>query len=533
MQFRSTLRSVGVFASILVLLGLAIAPGGAMSVQAQSRRPVMAFYYPWYEKADWENGKMSDVASPKYNGGDEATLLRHIQQADDAGIDALVCTWYGPKEDRLDKRCRRLLKLVEQSGRNIKVAIIPDQSAAFDGGMRTVDGLAAALDVLRRDFTSSPAYFRFNGKPAVYWFNPPSLGGVDAWQQVRARADANHDQFWFGGTDNFSYLDVYDALYYFDITWERAPGAAMASYAGRLANYNKAHPGANKPFIGTVMPGYDDLKVRGGHQRDRANGDYYRGTWQTVIDRNAEAVILTSFNEFYEGSHIEPSANYGDLYLRLTKELSDRYHSAPAQVPAPAPQNPVAGPCQNFPETGFQVCGRILEYWKQNGGLPVFGFPISAQAAEQVEGTTVQSQQFERNRLELHPENARPYDVLLGRLGAASLEKQGRNWQTFGKADPGAAHYFAETGHAIAPQFWAYWSGHGLEFDGRRGSSFNESLALFGLPLSEATMETNPTNGQQYLTQHFERARFEFHPENKPPYDVLLGLLGRELSGKP
>ncbi|KPV49716.1 hypothetical protein SE17_31020, partial [Kouleothrix aurantiaca] len=70
-------------------------------------------------------------------------------------------------------------------------------------------------------------------------------------------------------------------------------------------------------------------------------------------------------------------------------------------------------------------------------------------------------------------------------------------------------------------------------FDGRRGSSFNESLALFGLPLSEATMETNPTTGQQYLTQHFERARFEFHPENQPPYDVLLGLLGRELSGKP
>ena len=113
----------------------------------------------------------------------------------------------------------------------------------------------------------------------------------------------------------------------------------MASYAGRLANYNKAHPGANKPFIGTVMPGYDDLKVRGGHQRDRANGDYYRGTWQTVIDRNAEAVILTSFNEFYEGSHIEPSANYGDLYLRLTKELSDRYHSGqPAPPPPPQPQ---------------------------------------------------------------------------------------------------------------------------------------------------------------------------------------------------
>ena len=268
--------------------------------------------------------------------------------------------------------------------------------------------------------------------------------------------------------------------------------------------------------------------------KDRANSDYYRGTWQDAIKRNLEGVVLTSFNEFYEGSHIEKSANFGDLYLRLTKEYSDQYHSgqsAPAPAPTLPPQNPATGPCQNFPETGFRACGRILQYWKQNGGLPVFGYPIAAQVAAQVEGTTVQSQQFERNRLELHPENKAPYDLLLGRLGAASLEKQGRDLNSFAKADTSAAHYFKETGHAIAPQFWAYWSSHGLEFDGRRGTSFAESLALFGLPLSEAAMEINPTNGQQYLTQHFERARFDHHPQNKAPYDVLLGLLGSELAG--
>ena len=44
MQFRSTLRSVGVFASILVLLGLAIAPGGAMSVQAQTKPTIKLIY---------------------------------------------------------------------------------------------------------------------------------------------------------------------------------------------------------------------------------------------------------------------------------------------------------------------------------------------------------------------------------------------------------------------------------------------------------------------------------------------------------
>jgi hypothetical protein len=45
-------------------------------------------------------------------------------------------------------------------------------------------------------------------------------------------------------------------------------------------------------------------------------------------------------------------------------------------------------------------------------------------------------------------------------------------------------------------------------------------------------VEINPTDGKPYLTQHFERARFEHHPENAgTPYEVLLGLLGRELTG--
>ena len=184
-----------------------------------------------------------------------------------------------------------------------------------------------------------------------------------------------------------------------------------------------------------------------------------------------------------------------------------------------------------FPETGFCIDGRIRAFWEQSGGLPVFGFPIGPQHAELIEGRSLQVQWFERNRLELHPENQPPYDVLLGRLGVDRLQQQGRDPAKFAKADPQAPHYFAQTGHAIAPQFWSYWSSHGLEFDGRGGTSFEESLALFGAPLSEPAVETNSSGGA-VLTQWFERARFELHPENQPPYDVLLGLLGDELHGR-
>ncbi len=183
-----------------------------------------------------------------------------------------------------------------------------------------------------------------------------------------------------------------------------------------------------------------------------------------------------------------------------------------------------------FPETNQCMDGRIREYWEQNGGLPVFGFPTTAQSTE-VSSDTSQgypTQWMERNRFELHPENNAPYDVLLGRLGDERLRQLGVNWQLLPKTSPSAQHYFAATGQAITHDpFWRYWSNHGLDL-GDPGISARESLALFGLPISPLATETN-TSGDTVLTQWFERARFEDHG----PKGVLLGLLGNEVRVSP
>ncbi|KPV49829.1 hypothetical protein SE17_30415 [Kouleothrix aurantiaca] len=164
MRFRSTLRSVGVFATILVLIGLVIAPSGATPAQAQSRRPVMAFYYPWYEKADWENGRMSDVASPKYSGGEEATLLRHIQQADDAGIDALVCNppWGRQVLPDADMGAfyRALLgeaaRVLRPGGRAV---LLTDRVAEVGGALAELPALRPARELVISLFGSHPTIY--------------------------------------------------------------------------------------------------------------------------------------------------------------------------------------------------------------------------------------------------------------------------------------------------------------------------------------------------------------------------------------
>jgi hypothetical protein len=216
------------------------------------------------------------------------------------------------------------------------------------------------------------------------------------------------------------------------------------------------------------------------------------------------------------------------MFLRTLRHITLVLSLIMVIVAAPAAQAQSDQRC--FSETGHCIAGRIRQYWEQNGGLPVFGFPITPQQEEQIEGRPVQVQWFQRNRLELHPENARPYDVLLGRLGADRLQQQSRDWFTFPKGgeQPGC-RFFAETSHSICGDILQAWRASGLEFDGQRGKSEAENLALFGLPLSEAQEEDTP--GGKFTVQWFERGRFELHPENQPPYNVLLGLLGSEVHG--
>ncbi len=168
---------------------------------------------------------------------------------------------------------------------------------------------------------------------------------------------------------------------------------------------------------------------------------------------------------------------------------------------------------QCFPQTGHCVGGRFLAYWQAHGGLMLNGYPLSDELDQQLEdGKTYRVQYFERVRLEYHPENAAPDDVLLGQFG-----------RHFHPADPPVAQlhlggdetYFSATGHNLRDDFLRYWQANG-------------GLAQFGYPLSEEIQE-RLEDGHTYTVQYFERARFERHDSNKAPYNVLLGQFGRRI----
>lgn len=167
-----------------------------------------------------------------------------------------------------------------------------------------------------------------------------------------------------------------------------------------------------------------------------------------------------------------------------------------------------------FSETGYCISGNIRVYWERYGGLPVFGYPITTQRTETIEGTwTGPTQWFERDRLEDHGDQG----VMAGRLGADILERTGTPWQNLPGVDSAASscYYFAVTRHSLCEPFLSYWQNNG-------------GLERFGYPVTEAYVGT--IEDWTGSIQYFERRRMEHHTEySGTAYEVLLGLLGNEI----
>lgn len=164
---------------------------------------------------------------------------------------------------------------------------------------------------------------------------------------------------------------------------------------------------------------------------------------------------------------------------------------------------------QFFPQTGYTVQGSFLDYWKKHGGLFTFGYPITAKFEED----GYQVQYFERTRFEYHPENiGTQYEVLLGLLGKELGADH--DFEPVQTGEGGV--YFPQVHHTIRGGFLTYWNQQG-------------GLSRFGLPISEEFDQLNQSDRHTYRVQYFERALFEYHPENNEPYRVLLGHLGTQM----
>ncbi len=322
-------------------------PSGAPSGQPGvnhlgTEKVVLADYMMWFGSDTFDGNKTWDVpASGPYNSDDFGTIQRHVAQAQQACLNGFAAHWFGPSDGRTTNNFNSLL--AASSGTNLRHVIVM-QANILPGASE--QSIIDALNFVMGHWAQSPNYLRLGGRPVIVFTDMPRPWGSDAaalvgWARIRAATDPNHTAIWMAEGLHPTYNPLFDGLYVYRLDHRDYPQSWLKQ--SRWANELRAvERSGNLPigglyFADTIAAGFDDtrsvnapgdLRSDAPHfARDRRNGAYYADTFAATASTGGDFLFVKSFNEWIEGTEIEPGASYGDLYLNLTCQFANSYRS--------------------------------------------------------------------------------------------------------------------------------------------------------------------------------------------------------------
>jgi hypothetical protein len=315
-------------------------PSEKLIYRSASERMVWAFYYPWYINGKtgfggWQDHMYTDKPLDLYSSGDYASVENQIILAQSAGIDGFIVSFSGT-DDPNSSDCFK--NLVEISGkRNFHIAFYIE---AGNFGFSTEPGSDAQsqelieqwLRYIFANYTFKPGYMKVNGKPLIVIYSS-GLTPLDTWKSLFAKLEAEGMQatYWGHGYGT-SLFSVFDGTHEYGGLTEDGDASSIYSVFYNNFIYSQIFQEYSTPklWAASVMPGFDNTPM--GRWLGwpitiipRNDGQYYRASFESAIQSNADWIIITSWNEYQENTHIEPSEYYGDTYLNITREYISRY----------------------------------------------------------------------------------------------------------------------------------------------------------------------------------------------------------------
>jgi uncharacterized protein YraI len=344
-------RIVHFFVVLTFIAGLALFIPSSSPALADDSPLVLAFYYAWYDQNTWSSGLPADQPIQPYTSRDSATIERHVSQAQSAGIDALIQSWYGPEEanNQTESNFRTLLDIAAAKG--FHAAVDFETTGPFFADQASiVDALGHLLEV----HAQHPAYLHYQGKPVIFFWRQQRFS-IDEWANIRAQVDPDHESLWIAEGVDISYQAIFDGHHLYSIAWSPDVERTLNDWAFRVRQYETQN-GTNRLWVATVMPGYDDTRTdrQDAFAVDRHGGKFYLETWSAAAASQPDWIVITSFNEWIEGTMIEPSLSYGDYYLELTRKMARGFTSGTEEPRTDEPESRAKdhGPSSESPELG-------------------------------------------------------------------------------------------------------------------------------------------------------------------------------------
>ncbi len=273
---------------------------------------VHLFYYPWYGSPavngsyrHWQQGGRTppnDVGADfyptlgAYDSGDVAGAVnQHMAWVRRSGAGVLVYSWWGQGSYE-DNLVTAVMNAANAQG--IKVAWHIEPYAG-----RTAASVVSDIGYINSRYGGHPAFYRsaeHGNRPAFYIFDSLSIAN---WQPLDP---VNDNNIILAQTTDTSRIQYFSGMYTYDVI----AGATAPGWEG-AGSYAQAN---NLIWAPSVGPGYiDDRAVPGNTTPTlaRNNGTTYDTEWTNALDPTKGGVptwvSITSFNEWHEGSTIEPA----------------------------------------------------------------------------------------------------------------------------------------------------------------------------------------------------------------------------------